>query len=338
MPIIPPNLRNDSAITQTTRVSQVTAEDFASRVGRARTNVDQAIRQYKDNSSAVGMIRFPSSEVAKYYTVLQISDYQRTDLFNVDFKTNNSIVLPLPRELVKTDTVSYEEAEVGMVTGVAANALGKNIPTNVQNLGALRDRLSQMSSSIGSQLANGQYPKELTNDLSTFQNIGSAIALEAGQILAPKGVENATQAFAGYSPNQFFTVLLKGPDYTKYTFSWQFLPKNFQESQTIAKIYNGVMNAKAPTAAIGGALWKFPSMFRLAFMPNSMYMFKFKPAVCTAASFDFSSGGQIPAFYNSTAPESVTMTLSFTEIEYWLGSDYKLNNDPYDTEGPARGV
>lgn len=326
-------LRNDNAMAQVQLNSQIQSQDFTGRIGQDRGDVQGAIRKYKDNSSAVATLRFPSSEVAKYYMTMQISDYARTDLFNVNFNTRASIILPLAKELENNHSVSYDVAEVGMLLGTGANMMGKNIPTNQRTLQGAADYLYNAGHDALARATNPNIPLN-----ENEKNLGIAAGIDVGQIITPKGLENVASAFLGYSPNQFFTVLLKGPDYAKYQFTWTLFPKNFAESNTIKNIYLMVMNAKAPAAALGGALWKFPSMFRLAFMPNSQYMFKFKPAVCVSADFNFSSGGQTPAFYNSTAPESVTMTLSFMELEYWLSSDYIGTNDPYQTTGSARGV
>jgi len=331
-------LKNDFSIDTIVLNSQVQSQDFASRIysnARGnRTNLTQSIQQWKSNNATRQAYRFPL-DTPKYYMTIDISDYVRNDLFSLNFNSMFTIVLPMPNQLISHNAVAYDTVEIGTTTGLVGNSLwntaGKNLMTNIQNGSDLKSTLSQLGDSLFNPDAQAAAERQTA--------FGTSLGVAAGQVLAPKPLENAAQALAGYSPNQFFTVLLRGPTYNQYQFQWYLLPRNLRESNQIKDITNILNNAKAPGLALNGALWKFPKVFKLAYYPNIQYLNKFKPAVMTDFQVNFAPGGT-PAFYatNGTPnpPEAVVIAAQFTELEYWLEGDYIDDNNPDSIRG-ARG-
>jgi len=108
--------------------------------------------------------------------------------------------------------------------------------------------------------------------------------------------------------------------------------------QRIIRILN---NASAPGLEWAGSVFSFPSVVQCAFWPNWSYMFRFKPAVITRVSVNYTPGGT-PAFYHEAdtdtgignednPPESVQITVDLLELEYWLKNDFKeIGASPID--------
>src|SRR5690606_8176912 len=100
--------------------------------------------------------------------------------------------------------------------------------------------------------------------------------------------------------NQFFTVLLDGPKYKRHSLTWNLIPRNFAEADTIRRIIRLINNAMAPGLALaGGALFSFPRVVRCAFFPNHRYLYRFKPAVITDFQINYTPMSQ-PSFYHQS--------------------------------------
>lgn len=168
-----------------------------------------------------------------------------------------------------------------------------------------------------------------------FNFLGRLEALRA----RASGVGSAS---VGLTLNTIKAVTLDLPEFRTYQLSWKFSPKNFPEAQEIQKIITALKIAMHPTPLLGKALLVFPRIFTMYFVPNLKYMYKFKPAVISAIKVDYQGGQPVPSFYKAdnnipseSPPESVTLTLGFLELEYWLDSDFKTlgdlpTNNPFD--------
>lgn len=335
---------NDLSINTSMLNSRIQADDFQNRIynnaGAGRNNLIQKINAYKSNNAGPSNFKFPLV-TAKYYMRLDIADYNRADMFKLNFSKKASIILPMPENLIDVHSVSYEDAHVGVAAGNIANIAGAKIKNIFNNSDSWTDKARQLGDIFNTDNATavaGAAAATIATQLKTL------IKAELQKFL-PDGAENAVTAIAGYSPNEFFTVLLRGPTYKNYNFTWSFFPKNKAESDQIKGICNLLNNSMAVKYAAGGAFWGFPDVFQLSYFPNSQYLNKFKPAVLKELQINFAPG-KSPTFYagkenqathSSTAvnpPEAVTISATFEEMEYWLSGDFKDNNITTDTQGP----
>jgi hypothetical protein len=110
--------------------------------------------------------------------------------------------------------------------------------------------------------------------------------------------------------------MLKGPAYKKHEMNWKLAPKSQSESDKLKDMIIQLNNWTAPGIMSGGAFFTFPKVFNISFVGTD-YLYKFKPAVCTDVSVNYTASG-VPSFYKNGAPESVNLKLSFWELEYWL--------------------
>lgn len=161
----------------------------------------------------------------------------------------------------------------------------------------------------------------------------------AGRTLAEHG--------AGRYINEFRSITLDSPHFRNFALTWKLAPKSFQESQDIQRIYWKLRTEMTPETALGGAFFKFPSIFLLSFMPNPQFLYKFKPCVLKNITMDFTGGAGAPSFYNHPdhPPESVLLTTQWLELEYWLKGDYQNgatvdglpSPNPFDNTRNVRG-
>ena len=160
---------------------------------------------------------------------------------------------------------------------------------------------------------------------------------EIAQRVLQSNVSRGAQALLGLSINNFKNVVLSVPDFQTFQMVWKLSPKNFNESQEIQRIINGIQTGMHPptTQAAGINLtFGFPDVFSVGLIPNSKYLFKMKPAVITSINIDYNGGQPVPSFYKSqenssenSPPESVTITMNFLELEYWTRQSFENNTD-----------
>jgi hypothetical protein len=146
----------------------------------------------------------------------------------------------------------------------------------------------------------------------------------ASQIANVKG---ATQALAGAVPNEFLTMLFKGPSYKKFTLQFLISPNTPAQSRAFRQMVVNFKNAMAPSLTAGNLLFAYPNVFKVSFHSSSggttPFLYEFKPAVLESFTVDYAPTG-VPSFYVGTdEPESFVLNMDFCEIEFWLEGDFK---------------
>lgn len=276
-------------------------------------------------TTVVDRLQYPG-ERPKFYMQIDVASYHRFDgnggnLFTVArLEPEETIILPLPASLVDINQTTYDQMQLGTILGGAASVL------------------AAMTNSV-----NGKEASVVNNSQAAAAGIATtAVGVAAAAIEAKTKIPVATLAgaglsLAGYTPNQFITILLKGPAYKRHSFTWTVSPHNEREAQNLQDIFNLINNSRAPGITAGGALFTFPKVFRVSLRPNSKYMYKFKPAVCEAFTVDYAGGG-VPAFFRANssdginAPAALQFRIDLLELEYWLAGNYSSSNDPFDTQ------
>lgn len=244
--------------------------------------------------SAITRYQFPS-DLPKYYFSLGINDYKRASIFSFVVSSVSDIVLPMPKQLVDNDSVQYEQKEIGAAAAAAVET-GTALTSGIDPSGNITNVIGALAGGIGKSL------------LDAASKITGADAL------------GAAQAFSGGAPNQFTTILLKGPGYKKHELSWTLSPRNSSESRTIKEIIRLLKNSMFVKNNV--AYFGAPQVFTLKYFNNENYLYKFKPCVLENMSVNYSPSGA-PAFYSSTgAPDSVEIRLSFLEVEFWFAGQY----------------
>jgi hypothetical protein len=259
-------------------------------------------------------------DTPKYIITFTTSEYTRNGLSSVGTFQDSGypgIVLPLPRELINNDSVDWHEVEVGTMPGVALNAA--------------------FGSGSNANLGPGLTAEGVDSALIAVQNLSFGVL---------GNVAGGVRALAGFSPNQFVTMLMRGPQYKRHAFTWELSPTNFKEADVLRQIIRVFRNAMAPNTfgAVGGApiLWTFPKIFYIRLYPNSKFLYKFKPCVCDHFVVNYAPGGR-PAFdkngKNGTPgenpPAQVQITAHFIELEYWIEGNVTDSNDPDDVHTQA---
>ena len=285
-------------------------------LGGGVSNLDATIAA----KSGVGSdgLQFPQDR-AKYYTAIGIYEYSRSNFTAIGDLTpaagliSNKIYLPLPMDLVDSQSLDYQETPLGVFAGSALSGLQTAMAN--PTLGNLATTGLPFAGQVGYDLINATTP---------------------GQRFL-----SAASAMSGVAPNEFYTVLFKRPLYKVHELKFKLSPQNFNEAVTIRKIINTFNKAAAPGMTQDQSLFTFPKILRIAYAPNPGYVYKFKPSVIKTVSINYAGGGS-PAFYRDSKsggfgsgdnpPESVDIVLQLQELEYWITDNFKDTNNAQDGE------
>lgn len=283
----------------------------------------EAIEYSLRKTTVVDSLSYPG-ERPKYYLRLNVGSYHRFDgggsLLRVRVDFEQSIYLPLPQQLIDVNQVVYDAQQLGTFGGGLATAAAKTISSLKGNTGVnnQENATGSVAGGLGGAVVGGAL---IAGDAITRGNVS--------------GLATAALGVVGYTPNQFLTILLKGPAYKRHSFTWLVSPRNERELENLYRIATYINNAKAPVLEAGGALFGFPKVFQASFHPNSKYLYKFKPAVVESFTIDAAAGG-LPSFTRANKFDGVNgaavyqLRLDLLEIEYWLQGNYQFNNEPED--------
>lgn len=250
-----------------------------------------------------------------YYIALKFKKYERRGIREQPFySTVGTYKLPIPKELVDTTSVNYEDVSLGSVVGLATEAIAYNSGANraVATGGAVTAAAITTSiNALGASLTR--------NPVTTNTPLGTGLAQTASQNAA--AAVNAAKALTGITPNPFQTTLFKNPNFKTHRFSWNFIPKDEDESIDLRDMIRAFRFHMLPGTIAGGALFSFPEILEIKLYPDDRFMYKFKPCVLKNMSVNYAANG--PSFYRRTdAPTAVTISVDLQEIEFWTKNDF----------------
>lgn len=301
---MPDDIRSDASIGESTTLEEITITSGPG--GGGARNVVSKIRDFKFSRGGTNILAFPEDH-SRYYFQMRYAQYSRSDvdLLKVNFNTVGSVYLPLPvAGMVDSHEVDYTEQELGLAgSGIQA---GKNVASGGGAIDSLLGGLGRLG-------------------------------IEGADALTGGAAGNVTNALLGLTPNNFMTILLKGPRYKRHEFTWKLFPRNYSEADTINKIIIEINNKMAVSLAAGQMLYRFPHIFWCAYTPNPKYLYKMKPAVLESFSANYAPAGP-PSFYHGRTngdyenpPESVELRARFVELEFWLEGQFTESNNGFGT-------
>lgn len=288
------------------------------------TPIDIIPQRLKDQTTIEQLV-FPL-EKPKYFINLAIGDYSfltRTPSFSTYVR------LPMPDKVRDMNSTSFTQTPLSAFVGTSAEGIrdiAKSVTENINNEAGLATAVKN----IGSQALSSTSKNIQAFGVEAVQG-GAGVATTALNTIGINAgnIYEQIVGLAGYAPNQFLTIMLKGPQFKKYSFSWVLSPNNPTEARNIKNIIKTLNKARAVDLTDNGLFFKFPKIFQLAFKPDDEYLYQFKPSVMEHFIVDYFSG-KPPTFLKSDVstngknpPESVTITASFMDLEFWLAKDIK---------------
>jgi hypothetical protein len=249
----------------------------------------------KINQGGSGNAMIYPADLGPYYISFHFKKYVRPAPF-VDASTEiiSSIYLPLPRELIESHTVGWQNQDAGI--------MGAILDAAEQKAAGGRNDTEKSIGGIGAVATVDRLAKDFP--------IASDIA---------QGVEQS----AGAAVNPIPSVYFKGPTLRQHGFTWEFNPNNPDESTTLKGILNEIKKNSLPALAIDGTaqFLAYPRIVEIRIHGNDDLIL-YKQAVVTNVSINYAPQG-IPSFFKGTRePTFIGLSLSLQEIEYFLSEDF----------------
>ena len=247
---------------------------------------------------------------------------------------NNEIILghiflPIPESITDSNGVTWGEDSLN---GLAATALGIGLKTITAESGteAVKALTSGTKEAVGgllsdnmtTQAINSTFASMAVNALGGNTSAAGVLARKTGAILNP----NMELLFGGVQLRQF-------------SFSFDFAPRDKEESVVIKKIiraFKKSLNAKNSSTDENkgaGLFIKSPDVFQLTYKTgasNHRFLHKFKPMALLNIAVNYTGAGTY-ATYDNTAPVHTKIDLTFQELN-------PIYSEDYDTEEGLEGT
>ena len=226
--------------------------------------------------------------------------------------------LPKPDNLAEAFRVAYESKNMGnsnrfasmLTSGISEGlkALGQSDPNLAQNaFQAIGDRISQEFNDVYNFYQN---PDNLSNVVGAFLN---SVGVASDQSQFNVAFNNSmVQQFSGVVPRSF-------------TFQWKLYPSNAAESANIFKAIDFLKMFMHPELVDPFLnIIEYPGTFQRVDVraPNGMILFPIFECVIQDVSVNYTGSGN-PYFFNSGAPVSIGLSVTFQEIKSLTREDFR---------------
>lgn len=149
---------------------------------------------------------------------------------------------------------------------------------------------------------------------------GPAIAREGAAAIALNKVENsgAVSAALGIAANPKMEQTFKGVDFRKFTFDYQFFPRDIKEAQNVMNIiYQFKFHMHPEFKSDLNYVWIYPSEFDISYYTGGVenpHLHKHTSCVLEEMNVNYTPNGQFAVFSNGM-PTQINVSLSFKELQ-----------------------
>ena len=250
-------------------------------------------------------LSFPKDNLGRYYCAFEFRKYERPApqlaATPIALKT---VFLPIPRNLVETHGITYENAPLGAI-------------------GAVADSLQKGGEGLGKALG-------ATAGDVLLKNLQKINPLDTG---AGNAATTFIQQAYGFAANPHLSVLFKGGTLREHTFRWLLAPESPEESYELREIVNDFRRFSLPTFfGDTTAVFDYPKMCKVRFFPwasgnasgsnNPNDLYTIKQCMIKNIVVNYAPNG-IPSFFAGTdLPTMIEFEVQLQEIEYFTSEDF----------------
>ena len=249
-------------------------------------------------------------------------------------KILGSIILQMPSNIQDGNAVDYGESKMNTLMGAAAGVIGAGIEGGGEALAAMvkgdkagmEAATNKMSKNMKGAVGVDESIMDAASDFVTAKATSSALGALGGNVSAAQLLARQTGQI--FNPNM--ELLFNGPTLRNFNFSFKMTPRSPEEALEVKNIIRMFKLNMAPktknTGSVGGSgiFLKTPSVFELRYKKGSSehpFLHKFKQCFLTNISVNYTGEG-VYATYDDATPISMTMDLSFKELEPIYDVDY----------------
>lgn len=268
-------------------------------------------------------ITFPSDLTNEHYMIFSVMNRNREKRSSAVTETAiRNIVLPVPNNLQATYGAQYENEGLGALGAAAAGRLSSaQLGQGASDIGELiKSKFGAATGSIKSGDNDGMLKAAaivapLAATAAATGGAGSvAGALTAlgtgGSVLSGVSVDE------GLAINPHMAVLFKGVDMREHSFTYKFIARNNQESETLQKLIAVLKYHMHPGYTAGTLAFEYPDEFEISFADTiASNLYKIGTSVLKSLTVNYNGEG-IPLFFEGTGqPVSIEITMAFQETK-----------------------
>jgi len=292
-----------------------------------------APKQDKDKK----VLRYPQSIIAEQTDYLQMTviSYKPIgksivskpgDRRNGNEDRIRTIILPIPSNISDTNAARFGDSELNSIGAEILSGVkgimesGKKYTQGAQE--GLKSTTNEITGAID-KLLNASGGTDGISGFITRKAASAAVGI-LGVNVSPQQILSRTQ---GEILNPNLELLFGGPTLRSFRFSFKFVPRNRSEAREVMEIircFKMNMAPKVKGTSIKNTMMKTPNVFELRYKKGQTphpFLNKFKQCFLETVSVNYTADGTY-ATYDDGTPVSMTLDLSFKEIEPVYDNDY----------------
>ena len=250
---------------------------------------------------------------------------------------DGSILLQVPSNVQDGTAVNYGDSTMNTLIGAAAGIVGNAMTKGGEELAKIQKQgLSKTLENFGTgvkddaqkRFANSQGIGQAAQDFMNAKLTSSALGVFGGNVSAQQLL--ARQSGQIFNPN--LELLFDAPTLRSFTFSFKMTPRSLAEAKQCKLIIRSFKQNMSPKANLDsgnigetGIFLKTPNIFELRYRKGNRdhpFLHKFKQCFLTNFGVNYTAEGTHTT-YNDATPVSMTMDMTFKEIEPIYDNDYK---------------
>ena len=288
--------------------------------------------QRKQNLNNKMGLYFPHT-IGHHAMILNFKDYDYGGGAHMREVSNDSIILPLPKNLQDNLNIKVGADELGITGSLAAES--------TSGAEDAASATSQIQNKIKGMFGDAKDEAASVSAIESFAGVLNK-GLDTGLFLARAGLGGIAPDIAkgigagkGRAINPYATLVFSGVDLKVHTFEWLLSPDTPQEAETLRKIIrtiqrhvtpemDGVLGESISKSTLGRGLLKYPSMVDCFFHGiNNKFFYKLKTSMVSQFNVDYTPNGI--ALNKGGKPSAVRLNMIMTEAAIHTKADYQVD-------------
>tara|TARA_E500000318_G_scaffold111997_1_gene133232 strand:- start:795 stop:1802 length:1008 start_codon:yes stop_codon:yes gene_type:complete len=288
--------------------------------------------QRKQNLNNKMGLYFPHT-IGHHAMILNFKDYDYGGGAHMREVSNDSIILPLPKNLQDNLNIKVGADELGITGSLAAES--------TSGAEDAASATSQIQNKIKGMFGDAKDEAASVSAIESFAGVLNK-GLDTGLFLARAGLGGIAPDIAkgigagkGTAINPYATLVFSGVDLKVHTFEWLLSPDTPQEAETLRKIIrtiqrhvtpemDGVLGESISKSTLGRGLLKYPSMVDCFFHGiNNKFFYKLKTSMVSQFNVDYTPNGI--ALNKGGKPSAVRLNMIMTEAAIHTKADYQVD-------------
>ena len=244
-----------------------------------------------------------------------------------------TVLLQIPSQIQDGNSAAYGEDKLNSLVGAAVGGAA-DIMSNVGEAigkGDMQGALNAGGDAVKNALGSSGVDIDRAKSIITKKLAASAVGVFGGNVT----VNQLLAREEGQILNPNMELLFNGPTLRNFRFSFKMTPRSEKEAEQCKLIIRTFKMNMAPKVTGSGAnlFLNTPNVFELRYksgFKNHPFLHKFKQCFLTDISVNYTAEG-VYATYENKEPISMTMDLTFKELEPIYDNDY-FDERGYDSD------